>query len=136
MNLPTYDKIRSGEEMKQYYKQALQEIESLKQRAQLANGVTKMGAKQLQEKKELLNAAKRKLKELTKKEMAHENAKKATMYSGGATVAITMLYQAWHVVGFPGGRSWMVWWEHEAIYGAMCWALTVLLGVAFKAGKD
>lgn len=136
MNLPPYDKIRSGEEMKQCYKKALQEIEGLRSSQQMDRVGNKMGRKKLHEKDELLKAAKRKLRDLTKKELAHENAKKASVYSGGATVAITMLYQAWHVVGFPGGRSWMAWWEHEAVYGAMCWGLTVILGFMLKAGKE
>lgn len=44
-----------------------------------------------------------------------------------------MMYEAFKVVGFPGGRAWAEWWGHEAVYGAIVWAVTMSFGWAYRA---
>jgi hypothetical protein len=41
---------------------------------------------------------------LTKKQKAAQEANKSTMWSGAAAIAVTILYETWKVVGFPGGN--------------------------------
>ena len=39
--------------------------------------------------------------------MAKEEAKKAGYWSGAAAISVTILYEVWKIVGFPGGREWI-----------------------------
>ena len=73
---------------------------------------------------------------LTKKQQATNEAKKAGYWSGASTIAVTILYETWKVIGFPGGREWMEWWNHEAIYGVMVWRATCTLAFFYRAGHD
>ena len=57
----------------------------------------------------------------------------AGYWSGAAAIAVTMMYEALKVVGFPGGRAWAEWWVHEAVYGAMVWTVTMSFGWAYRA---
>ena len=113
---PPWERIASPTELRKYYESARKEIIDYKNSARIANAGTKMIAQD---------------KEKYKKE-----AKKAGYWSGGATIAVTILYETWKVVGFPGGREWMAWWEHEAIYGVIVWCSTVTLGWIYKASHS
>ena len=87
--------------------------------------------------KEEAKAAGKQLLEISAKEKAHDEAKKATYWSGGATVGITILYELWKVIGFPGGWRFMDFWAHEAVYGVMVWVSTMTMGVIYRAShKD
>ena len=73
---------------------------------------------------------------LTKKQAAADSAKSAGLWSGMAAVAVTVLYETWKVVGFPGGYRWMEWWNHEAIFGIMMWVSTYIFATAYKLSHD
>ena len=75
----------------------------------------------------------RRLIHLTKKQKAADEAKKAGAWSAGAAICTTLLYESWKIVGFPGGREWQGWWEHEAAYGTIMWALTCTFAWAYKS---
>ncbi len=63
--------------------------------------------------------------------------KKAGYWSGAATISVTILYEMWKVVGFPGGYRWADFWAHEAVYGVMVWCSTMILGILYRAAhKD
>tara|TARA_R110000824_G_scaffold81446_7_gene204770 strand:+ start:1450 stop:1806 length:357 start_codon:yes stop_codon:yes gene_type:complete len=118
--------------MKKFYEAALREVSVLRGQVKMERTGSKMIDKALNVEK---TKSTRALKSLSEQELVSDQAKKATYYSGASTVAITMLYQAWDVVGFPGGRDWGIWWEHEAVYGAMVWGLTVAICWLYKQGK-
>ena len=81
--------------------------------------------------------ASRQLLQISKRQKASDEAKKAGFWSGAATIGVTILYESWKVVGFPGGHRWMDWWNHEAVYGVMVWCSTMVLGVLYRAAhKD
>ena len=66
-----------------------------------------------------------------------DEAKKAGYWSGAATISVTILYEMWKVVGFPGGYRWADFWAHEAVYGVMVWCSTMVLGILYRAAhKD
>ena len=122
--------------MKKHYESARKEIINYKKMAQSANVTSRGLAKDKHKYKKEANVAKGQLVQVTKKQKALDEAKKAGYWSGAATIAVTILYETWKVVGFPGGRAWMGWWEHEAIYGVMVWCSTVTLGWAYKASHS
>ena len=70
---------------------------------------------------------------MTKGQKAKDEANKAGYWSGAAAIAVTMMYEAFKVVGFPGGRAWAEWGGHEAVYGAIVWTVTMGFGWAYRA---
>ena len=73
---------------------------------------------------------------LTKNQKAVDEAKKAGYWSCAAAISVTILYEIWKVVGFPGGREWIEFWQHEAVYGVIMWLSTVLFGILYKDVKN
>ena len=73
---------------------------------------------------------------LTKKQQATAEAKKAGLWSGAAAVSVTVLYETWKVVGFPGGYKWMDWWNHEAVFGIMMWVSTYIFATIYRVSHD
>ena len=69
---------------------------------------------------------------LTKKQQAADSAKSAGLWSGVAGVAVTLLFETWKVIGFPGGYRWMAWWQHEAVFGILMWISTYVFATAYK----
>ena len=58
------------------------------------------------------------------------------LWSGAAAVAVTVLYETWKVIGFPGGHKWMEWWSHDAVFGVMMWISTYVFATAYKLSHD
>ena len=134
---PPWERIASPTELKEKYTSARNEIINYKKSAQIANAGAKALAKDKRKYQAEAKVAKVQVVKLSKKQKATDEAKKAGYWSGAATIAITILYETWKVVGFPGGREWMEWWNHEAVYGVMVWGSTVTLGWFYRAGhKD
>ena len=134
---PPYDKIAAPSDRRKYYESARKEIINYKQMANVANLTSRDLAKDKHKYKQEAKVASKQLVQVTKKQKALDEAKKAGYWSGAATIGITILYETWKVVGFPGGHAWMGWWNHEAVYGVMVWCSTVTLGWFYKAGhKD
>ena len=134
---PPWERIASPTELREKYESARNEINNYKQMANMANVTSRELAKDKRKYKAEAKVAKGQVVRLSKKQKATEEAKKAGYWSGAATIAITILYETWKVVGFPGGREWMDWWNHEADYGVMVWVSTCTLGWFYRAGhKD
>ena len=134
---PPWERIASPTELKEKYTSARNEIINYKKSAQIANAGAKALAKDKRKYQAEAKVAKGQVVKLSKKQKATDEAKKAGYWSGAATIAITILYETWKVVGFPGGREWMEWWNHEAVYGLMVWISTCTLGWFYRVGhKD
>lgn len=132
-NYPPSNEIASPTEMRKLYDEAVKEIKSYKKSAQIASAGARMVSKENQELKKETKVAARQVLTLTKKQKATSEAKKAGYWSGAATIGVTILYETWKVVGFPGGHQWLEWWEHEAVYGVMIWLATCTLGWFYRA---
>ena len=104
--------------------------------AQSANVTSRGLAKDKHKYKKEAKVAKGQLVQVTKKQKALDEAKKAGYWSGAATIGVTILYETWKVTGFPGGGKWMDWWNHEAIYGVMVWVSTCTLAFFYRAAHD
>ena len=133
---PPSTEIASPKEIRELYDKAVAEIVDYKQSAQIANLGSKMLGKDKEKYKQEAKIANRHVLTLTKKQQATNEAKKAGYWSGASTIAVTILYETWKVIGFPGGREWMEWWNHEAIYGVMVWLATCTLAFFYRAGHD
>ena len=133
---PPSTEIASPKEIRELYDKAVAEIVDYKQSAHLANLGSKMLGKDKEKYKQEAKIANRHVLTLTKKQQATNEAKKAGYWSGASTIAVTILYDTWKVVGFPGGREWMEWWNHEAIYGVMVWLATCSLAYLYKSSRS
>jgi hypothetical protein len=129
---PPSNEIASPSEQRKLYDRAVAEINDYKTSAHIANVGSKMIAQDKEKYKQEAKVANRHVLTLTKKQQATSEAKKAGAWSGASTIAITILYETWKVVGFPGGNQWMDWWNHEAIYGVMVWVATCTLAFLYR----
>ena len=133
---PPHNEIASPTELRELYEKAVAEIKSYKDSARIANYGVRAIAQDKEKYKQEAKIANKHVLTLTKKQQATNEAKKAGYWSGAATIAVTILYETWKVVGFPGGREWMDWWSHEAVYGVIVWCSTVTLGWFYKASHS
>jgi len=132
---PPWEKIRSPTELKEKYESARAEINNYKRTAKIANVTSRQLAQDKEKLKKEAKITGKQVLTLTKKQKASEEANKSTMWSGAAAIAVTVLYETWKVVGFPGGRQWMDWWNHEAVYGIMMWTATIFFAQMYKMSK-
>tara|TARA_R100001079_G_C4297127_1_gene89632 strand:- start:117 stop:500 length:384 start_codon:yes stop_codon:yes gene_type:complete len=122
--------------MKEYYEKARKEINDYKDAAKLANASARGFAHDAAVLKKENKQLGKDMVTLTKHQKATEEAKKAGYWSGAAAIAVTILYEIWKVVGFPGGKEWLEFWQHEAVYGVIMWISTVLFGILYKDVKN
>ena len=127
------ERIASPTGLRNSYRKALEEIKTLRQAQRNERIALRQYSKDARESEQKVKKLNKDIVTLTKKEQAAEEASKCGYWSGAATVCITMLYEAWRIVGFPGGRKWAAWWEHEALYGAICWITTMTFASLYKA---
>ena len=135
-NYPPYNKIRTTSEMKEWYERARKEINNYKNSAKLATASAKESATQARSLKAENKQLGKDVVTLTKNQKAADEAKKAGYWSGAAAISVTILYEVWKIVGFPGGREWTEFWQHEAVYGVIMWVSTILFGILYKDVKN
>ena len=138
LKYPPPEQIPSAERQRILYIEAVKEIEQLRQAVNNENIVAKEYKHDRDDLKGELKSAKRSIVTMSKRQKASDEGKKAAAWSGGAAICITILYQLWHTIGFPFARNgadknWHLFWEHEAVYGAMVWIVTVLFAEVYKA---
>ena len=127
------ERIASPTELRDSYRRALEEIKTLRQAARNERVVSRQYSKDARESEQKVKKLNKDILTLTKKEKAAEEASKCGYWSGAATLCVTMLYEACRVVGFPGGAPWAAWWQHEALYGAICWITTMTFASFYRA---
>ena len=133
---PSYLKIRSTDELRKLYEQAVNEIKGYKEAANRSNIIARDLYKDKNEAVKQVKVSNKHILTLTKKQQATNEAKKAGYWSGASTIGVTILYETWKITGFPGGNKWMDWWNHEAIYGVMVWLATCTLAFFYRAAHD
>ena len=125
--------VGSFAELRTYYDQAIAELDECHRQRRAIEGVSKANRKDLLASRSEAKAAKGQLVTLSKKQNAKDEANKAGYWSGAAAITVTIFYEAFKVVGFPGGRAWAEFWGHEAVYGVIVWCVTMTLGWAYRA---
>ena len=134
---PPASKIAALSELRETYERARAEIQSYKTSAHMANVTARSLARDKHKYESEAKVARGQLLQLSKRQKASDEAKKAGYWSGAATISVTILYEMWKVVGFPGGYRWADCWAHEAVYGVMVWCSTMVLGIMYRAAhKD
>ena len=121
------------DEKRRHYEEMRSELASYRESARSANIVSRQYRKKAEEATTEKKVAEKKLLHLTKKQKAIEEGKKAGYWSGAAAISVTILYEIWKVAGFPGGRQWMNFWNHEAVYGVLMWFATLMFGWFYRA---
>ena len=132
---PEWGRIASRTELKKCYESMREEISNHKEAAKSDRVIARKMREKADEAIKENKTINRRLLTLSKKQKALDEAKKATYWSGAAAISITILYETWKVIGFPGGRQWADWWEHEAVYGVLMWSATCMFGWFYKASR-
>tara|TARA_R110000824_G_scaffold152470_1_gene323691 strand:+ start:11899 stop:12336 length:438 start_codon:yes stop_codon:yes gene_type:complete len=132
-NYPPAEKISSPAELRRLYDKLRGEVVDYEKTATVANAGASMAAKDRNKYKQEATAASKQVLTLTKSQKHSDEANKSTMWSGGAAISVTILYETWKIVGFPGGYEWMKWWNHEAVFGVMMWTATIFFAQIYKA---
>ena len=133
---PEWGRIASRTELREYYESMREEISNYKASARNSGIVAKQYKQKADESTKENKVINKRLLTLTKKQKASGEAKKAGYWSGAAAISITILYETWKVIGFPGGGRWMGWWNHEAVFGVMMWFATCAFGWLYKASHE
>ena len=133
---PPSNEIASLSEQRKLYDKAVAEINGYKAAAKLASTSSSLSYRDKEKYKKEAKIANKQVITLTKKQQASQEANKSTMWSGAATISITLLYETWKISGFPGGNIWMEWWNHEAVYGVMVWIATIFFGQMYKISRS
>ena len=128
--------VASFGELRGHYDNLVKQLDETSAALRLARPSHRGDRKTLEENITKTAAAEKIAVTLTKKQQAADEAKSAGLWSGMAAVAVTILYETWKVVGFPGGYKWMEWWNHEAVFGIMMWVSTYLFATAYKLSHD
>ena len=128
--------VASFGDLRGYYDQLVKQLDETHKELRMSRTVHRGDRRELEETRTEVKKAKKMVFTLTKKQKAAEEAKKAGLWSGAAAVAVTVLYETWKVIGFPGGHKWMEWWSHEAVFGVMMWISTYVFATAYKLSHD
>ena len=128
--------VASFGELRGHYDRLVKQLDETSAALRLARTSHRGDRKTLEENITKTAAAEKIAVTLTKKQQAADEAKSAGLWSGMAAVAVTVLYETWKVVGFPGGYKWMEWWNHEAIFGLMMWISTCLFATAYNLAHN
>ena len=128
--------VASFGDLRKYYDKLIKQTDEIYKELRMSRAGHKGDRKELEETRTQVKKAKKIVFTLTKKQKAAEEAKKAGLWSGAAAIAVTVLYQTWKVIGFPGGYRWMEWWNHEAVFGVMMWVSTYVFATAYKIAHD
>ena len=134
-NYPPWERVPSRDDAREYYEAMREEINNYKESAKSNRIMAKKYRDKADEATKENKTINRRLLTLSKKQKALDEAKKAGYWSGAAAISVTILYETWKVIGFPGGGRWMDWWNHEAVFGVMMWFSTCMFGWFYKASR-
>ena len=134
-NYPPWERVPSRDDTREYYEAMREEINSYKESAKSNRIMAKKYRNKADEATKENKTINKRLLTLSKKQKALDEAKKAGYWSGAAAISVTILYETWKVIGFPGGGRWMDWWNHEAVFGVMMWLATCMFGWFYKAAN-
>ena len=133
---PPSNKIASPSEIRRLYDELRSEVDSYREAANRANSGAQAAARDRNKYKQEAKVAATHVLTLTKQQKSSDEANKSTMWSGAAAISVTILYETWKVVGFPGGYQWMEWWNHEAIFAVLMWTATIFFAQLHKVVND
>jgi len=128
--------VASTSDLREFYDKLIKQSDELQEELQMTRVVSRAGRKELTDTRTKVKKAEKIVFTLTKKQQATAEAKKAGLWSGAAAVSVTVLYETWKVVGFPGGYKWVEWWQHEAVFAIMMWVSTYIFAQLYKISQE
>ena len=126
------DETASYGELKMYYTQAIEELDECHRQRRAIEGVSRSRTKEARDAQAESKKVQRDLVTITRKQKAKEEGQKAGYWSGAAAICVTITYEIFKVVGFPGGVKWEGFWAHEAVYGVIMWLVTMTFAWIYK----
>tara|TARA_R110001583_G_scaffold186905_1_gene347851 strand:+ start:65 stop:481 length:417 start_codon:yes stop_codon:yes gene_type:complete len=120
-----YEEIASRTELKRLYELAVKEAEAARSSISHERILIQQMSAEKRGLKQDLKKEQSKLIVLSKEKKSADEQKKSAGWNGAAVVSVALLYQAWRIIGFPGGYQWAEWWEHEACFGAITFFVTI-----------
>ena len=128
--------VASFGDLRGYYDRLIKQQDEIHKELRMTRAGHRGDRKDLEETRTEVKKVKKIVFTLTKKQKAAEQAVMSGLWSGAAAVAVTVLYETWKVIGFPGGYRWMEWWNHEAVFGVMMWVSTYVFATAYKLSHE
>ena len=128
--------VASFGDLRGYYDRLIKQQDEIHKELRMSRAGHRGDRKDLEETRTEVKKVKKIVFTLTKKQKAAEQAVMSGLWSGAAAVAVTVLYETWKVIGFPGGHKWMEWWSHEAVFGVMMWVSTYVFATAYKLSHE
>jgi len=128
--------VASTSDLREFYDKLIKQSDELQEELQMTRTISRAGRKELTDTRTKVKKAEKIVFTLTKKQQATAEAKKAGLWSGAAAVSVTVLYETWKVVGFPGGYKWVEWWQHEAVFAIMMWVSTYIFAQLYKISQE
>ena len=128
--------VASTSDLREFYDKLIKQSDELQEELQLTRAGSRAGRKELTDTRTKVKKAEKIVFTLTKKQQATAEAKKAGLWSGAAAVSVTVLYETWKVVGFPGGYKWVEWWQHEAVFAIIMWVSTYVFAQLYKISQE
>ena len=128
--------VASTSDLREFYDKLIKQSDELQEELQMTRVISRAGRKELTDTRTKVKKAEKIVFTLTKKQQATAEAKKAGLWSGAAAVSVTVLYETWKVVGFPGGYKWVEWWQHEAVFAIMMWVSTYVFAQLYKISQE
>ena len=128
--------VASTSDLREFYDKLIKQSDELQEELQMTRVISRAGRKELTDTRTKVKKAEKIVFTLTKKQQATAEAKKAGLWSGAAAVSVTVLYETWKVVGFPGGYKWVEWWQHEAVFAIIMWVSTYIFAQLYKISQE
>jgi len=128
--------VASFGELRGHYDTLVKQLDETSAALRLARTSHRGDRRELEDSRTKVEKAEQIAITLTAKQKAADEAKSAGLWSGMAGVAVTLLYETWKVIGFPGGYKWMAWWNHEAVFGILMWISTYCFATAYKLSRE
>ena len=132
----TAAEVASFGDLRECYDKLIKQLDEIYKELRMSRTSHRGDRKELEETRTEVKKVKKIVFTLTKKQKAAEQAVMSGLWSGAAAVAVTVLYETWKVIGFPGGHKWMEWWSHEAVFGVMMWVSTYVFATAYKLSHE
>ena len=133
MKYPPISKIRSTDEMQKLYLRAVAELESTRKTEKATEIVTRQYRNDRDSAREEASRFKKKTITLTKSQKARDEANATGMWSGGACITVTIIYEICAISGYwIGGNEWEDFWKHQAVHSTVLWLCTIFFAEIYK----
>ena len=122
--------VGSFAELRSHYRTLWAELEDCRAMKSATNEALGYRAAEVRGVKAEVKTLRRGMVQMTRKQEATGKLKSCGAWSGAAIGCVTLLWTGFEEYGYPGPR-WL--FEHEFVYGSVCWFTTLLFGWAAKA---